>query len=96
MFGERALKSPLYGIGHIPEDVGKIEAIVCSLSWNDREILILRYQRRLSFREIGERISRAKSVAQDRLRSAENEVHRKYAENSCQRRPTMLHSVQAQ
>lgn len=80
MFGERCLKSPLFGIGHIPDDVAKVERAVCALEWIDREILILRYQRRLSFSEMALRISRAKWTARDRLRTAENLVHYKLRE----------------
>lgn len=83
MFGERCLKSPLFGIGHIPDDVAKVERAVCALEWIDREILILRYQRRLSFSEMGERISRSKWTARDRLRAAENYVHIELQKKTC-------------
>jgi hypothetical protein len=93
MFGERALKSPLYGIGHIPPDVARVEYCVCLLEWIDREILILRYQRRLSYAEMGERIHRVKSVAIDRLRVAENELHRRLHEKYCADRPISVYPV---
>jgi hypothetical protein len=52
MFGERALKTPLHGSGHIPDDVAEVEAAVCLLEWFYRSALIYRYQRRLSFEAI--------------------------------------------
>lgn len=93
MFGERALKSPLFGIGHIPQDVALVEQCVCTLEWIDREILILRYQRRLSYAQMAMRIHRTKSTAIDRLEVAENEVHRRLQENYCADRPIRVYTV---
>lgn len=55
MFGERALKTPLHGIGHIPPDVQEVESAVCRAEWHHRQALIYRYQRHLSWSEIGEK-----------------------------------------
>lgn len=93
MFGERCLKSPLFGIGHIPEDVAKVEYAVCRLEWIDREILILRYQRRLTFVEMGVRISRSRWTARDRLRTAENEVHHELQRKASLGSPTSIRFV---
>ena len=49
MFGERALKTHLFGSGHIPSDVWLVEQAVCKIAWDHRNALILRYQRRLAF-----------------------------------------------
>lgn len=54
MFGERALKTPLHGVGHIPPDVAEVEAIICKLEWFHRSALIARYQRHMTWTEIGE------------------------------------------
>ncbi len=83
MFGERALKTPLYSSSHMPEDVAKIEKIVCGLEWIDREILILKYVQRLKTGEMAERIHRRRQTAWDRLMAAEREVRRKWTEMSC-------------
>ena len=52
MFGERALKMPLFGSGHIPADVWQVEQAVCKIEWEYRHVLILRYQRHLTFGHI--------------------------------------------
>lgn len=54
MFGERALKTPLHGIGHIPPDVMEVEQIICGLEWFHRSALIARYQRHLTWTKMGE------------------------------------------
>src|SRR5216683_6242677 len=52
MFGERCLKTALFGIGHIPPDVLEVEWAVCRLEWELRFVLILRYQRHLPWSRI--------------------------------------------
>lgn len=75
MFGERALKTPLYGAGHIPIDVWAVEQAVCRILWPQRNALILRYQRRLSFGEVGYRLGCHARTAKVRVRAAEDAVH---------------------
>jgi|GEM_PF-5936831 len=89
MFGERALKAPLYGIGHIPPDVMKVERAVCCLSPDDRDVIIYRYQWHMSFPQMGIRIGRTRWVAQRRLQRAEQAVHNEFVKSStCSPAPT--------
>ena len=74
MFGERALKTPLYGTDHIPPEVAIIEAAVCRLAWADRDILIMRYQRHLTFVKMGQRLGKSRWTAKSLLRRAEDAV----------------------
>lgn len=75
MFGERALKSPLHGIGYVPDEIMRIEKAVCSLTFEHRDMIIQRYQRHLNFKKLGEWIGRDWRTARDRLKAAEHEVH---------------------
>ncbi len=77
MFGERCLKTALFGIGHIPPDVLEVEWAVCRLEWELRFVLILRYQRHLPWSRIGRVIDRDWRTAKNRIQQAENEVHHK-------------------
>lgn len=78
MFGERALKSPLYGIGYVPDEVMRIEQAVCALCWEYREMIIQHYHRKLNFKKLGEWIGRDWRTARDRLKAAEHEVHQNF------------------
>lgn len=82
MFGERALKTALFGIGYIPPDVIRVEWAVCQLQWELRFVLILRYQRHLPFARIGRVIDLDWRTARTRTQRAENEVHHKLSKNS--------------
>lgn len=75
MFGERALKTPLFGSGHIPTSVWDIERAVCKIAWEHRNALILRYQRRLTFGHIASRMGCQTRTARARVRTAEHAVH---------------------
>lgn len=77
MFGERALKTALFGIGYIPPDVLEVELVVCRLEWELRFVLILRYQRHLPWSRIGRVIDRDWRTARTRTQAAEAEVHHK-------------------
>lgn len=90
MFGERALKTPLYGAGHIPADVWAVERAVCAILWAHRNALILRYQRRLSFGEVGYRIGCHARTAKARVRMAEDAVHHELTKKSCELSPTVV------
>ena len=90
MFGERCLKAPLFGVGYIPPDVHDVEQCVCRLYWPSRQILILRYQRRMTFVQMGESINRTRWAAKDRLLAAESEVHHLLQKKSCSRTPTSI------
>jgi hypothetical protein len=83
MFGERALKTALFGIGYIPPDVMRVEWAVCGLVWDLRFVLILRYQRQLPWSRIALVIDRDWRTARNRTQLAENEVHHNlYAKSS--------------
>ena len=56
MFGERALKTPLYGLEYIPPDIEITDKAVCAVDFYDRNVIILRYQRHLSFRELARKL----------------------------------------
>ena len=51
MFGERALKTPLYGPDDGPPDILETDKAVCRLEAQERIILIERYQWRWQIRE---------------------------------------------
>lgn len=51
MFGERALKSPLYGEENPDPGVMAVDAIVCRLEPKDRSIVIRKFQHRWTVRE---------------------------------------------
>lgn len=76
MFGERALKTPLYGAGHCPEGIAEIEQAVCRLSFDDRYIIIQRWQRRRSYLELAKMIGVTRYRVFRLLKEAEAEVHR--------------------
>lgn len=83
MFGERALKTPLFGVDHIPPDVLEMEYAVCRLHFDDRMIIIHRWQRRMSYRQIALRIGKSHSQIGSMLRLAEAEVHRQLEMGAC-------------
>lgn len=74
-FGERALKMPLFGIGHIPDDIMAAEQAVCRMDWFSRRVIILRYQRHLGFRALGVKLDCNWRTARKRLQQAEDEAH---------------------
>lgn len=76
MFGERALKTPLHGIGHIPPDVADVEAVVCKLEWFHRAALIARYQRRLNWTKMGEYFGTSWRSARKTVTQAEDLVEK--------------------
>ena len=45
MFGERTLKTPLYGTGDMPADVAMTEKAVCAVQLTARLLIIQKYQR---------------------------------------------------
>lgn len=83
MFGERALKTPLFGSGHIPPDVWAVEQAVCRIAWEHRSALILRYQRRLTFGLIASKMGCQTRTARARIRQAEHAVHHELASRTC-------------
>jgi DNA-directed RNA polymerase specialized sigma subunit len=93
MFGERALKTPLYGIDHAPADILEMEAAVCRLEFADRDIIIQRWQRRRTFRQMAEYLGVSRWTIGRRIRQAESEVHRQLEENSLLFAPHMLSVV---
>lgn len=93
MFGERALKTPLFGSGHIPTSVWDIERAVCKIAWDHRNALILRYQRRLTFGHIASRMGCQTRTARARVRTAEHAVHHELSEKSGPTAQEVLESV---
>jgi hypothetical protein len=83
MFGERALKTPLFGSGHIPRDVWQVEEAVCKIAWEYRQIIIYRYQRHLTFGHIASRLHCQTRTARARVRTAEHAVHHELTEKAC-------------
>lgn len=76
MFGERALKTPLYGATHTPDDVAELERVVCQLEYTDRYIIIQRWQRHRSYRELANLVGVSTWRVSQLLKEAEAEVHR--------------------
>jgi hypothetical protein len=74
MFGERCLKAPLYGTEEMPPDVWLVERAVCDIKFYHRFLLILRYQRHVSFEDIGERFDCSPRTARRHLEDAEYAV----------------------
>lgn len=75
MFGERALKTPLFGIGHAPDGVLEMERAVCQLTYDERSVLVQRYQRRLSHRKLAVFLGCSVWETGRRIREAEESVH---------------------
>lgn len=90
MFGERALKTPLFGVDHAPPDILEMEAVVCRLEFDDRHIIILRWQRGMTFGQIGQSLGVSRWTVRRRLQMAESEVHRLFESGPCQRAPTLV------
>jgi hypothetical protein len=76
MFGERALKTPLYGAGHIPDGIAEIEHAVCMLDFAERYIIIQRWCRHRSYRELALLVGVSVWRISGLLKDAETEVHR--------------------
>lgn len=81
-FGNRALGSPLVGMGNVPDEVWRIETAICEVPFEDREVIIQRYQRRRSFGAIGRQLGRSRWAAMRRLKRAEVAVHHRLDCNS--------------
>lgn len=52
MFGERALKTPMYAVGDASPDVLEVDAAVRKIGCADRALLLARYQLRMHWKEI--------------------------------------------
>jgi DNA-directed RNA polymerase specialized sigma24 family protein len=78
MFGERALKSPLYGKTHMPAEIAEIEHAVCRLEYADRYLIIQAYCRRKDFKEIGIDVGVSAWRAKRLLWRAEAQLQRQY------------------
>lgn len=98
MFGERALKTPLYGVGHIPDGIAEMEMAVCSLDFDERYLIIQRWQRHRSYRELAKMVGVSTWRVSRLLKDAESEVHRTldmvYA--ACAAKQTVLNQAHAQ
>lgn len=79
MFGERCLKSPLFGLGYTPNDIMLMEQAVCFLTFQERELIIQRWQRKRTFRQIGEHVGCDHTTAMRRLHRAENDLGQLFA-----------------
>jgi hypothetical protein len=80
MFGERALKSPLFGIGHIPDGVLEVEIAVCRLHWDGRQVIIYRWQWHRTYRQMAALLHCSTWSVARRLRAAEGEIDRQLDE----------------
>ena len=78
MFGERALKTPLFGITHIPDGIAEMEAAVCALGFDDRYIIIQRWCRHRSYRQLARQVGVSTWRLSRLLKNAEAEIHRQY------------------
>jgi hypothetical protein len=81
MFGERALKSPLYSSDYAPPDVYRMEITVCRLEPYDRGLIIQRWQRRCSYRQMAAIFHLSFKTIDRDLKAAESEVHRLFDAN---------------
>ena len=81
MFGERALKTPLYGATYIRPDIAEAECAVCRIPYPERFILIQRYQYHLNLGQLGHLLEVSRWTARRRLADAESsvEIELKYA-----------------
>lgn len=75
MFGERALKSPLYDHGEAPPEVTLCDRAVCALDPQNRRIIILKFQSKASYRAMAEAIGIHLKDVRERLDGAIGEVH---------------------
>ncbi len=75
-FGERALKSPVFLAGAAPDGVLEVEMAVCALDVEDRDLIIQRWQRHMTFEQIAERHGYSRMTAARKLKAAESEFHR--------------------
>jgi hypothetical protein len=78
MFGERALKTPLYASTYAPPDVLEMDRAVGMVEPGERRIIIHRYLWRMSHTELGERWGLTRNKARHRLEAAEYAVHAAY------------------
>ena len=76
MFGERALKTPLYGVGHVPEGIAEMEAAVCRLEFDQRYIIIQKWQRHRNWTQLSKMVGVSSWRIRKLLQAAEAEVHR--------------------
>lgn len=83
MFGERTLKTPLFGPGETPLEVLEVERAVCRLHWGLRYALIQRYQRMATWEVIARRMNCDWRTAKGTVQRAEDDVHRNLSEMSC-------------
>jgi len=93
MFGERALKTPLFGTGHIPDGVWEMEKAVCALTQEERDIIIQRWQRHRTYRYIAERLGYSRWTIGRRIRAAEAEVHRQLEQIYCTAAPLSVNAM---
>jgi hypothetical protein len=81
MFGERTLKTPLYGAHEAPPDIYRMELAVCALEPYGRILIIQRWQRRASYRQIAKTVGLSFKTVDRDLKYAEAEVHRIFDED---------------
>jgi predicted DNA-binding protein (UPF0251 family) len=87
---ERALNTPLFGAGHIPDDVMRVEMAVCNLSFEEREAIIQRYQRKQTDEQIGRWLGVSRWTAKRRLKQAERAVHLDLSRDPSRSAPTSV------
>jgi DNA-directed RNA polymerase specialized sigma24 family protein len=75
MFGERALKTPLFPTDYCPPDVVQIEAAVCQVDPDERQIIISRYQWHMTVTQMAHRLGCSRSSARRKIDKAQWAVH---------------------
>lgn len=83
-FADRVQKSALFGSGDAPQDILEMERIVCMLEYTQRYLIIQRWQRHLSYRQLAKDLGVSTWRASRLLKDAESEVNRLYTSRACQ------------
>src|SRR5271169_1773348 len=78
MFGERALKTPLFASTYAPADVLEMDRAVGLIEPDERRMVIHRYLWRMTHSELANRWGLTRHKARHRVESAEYAVHVAY------------------
>jgi DNA-directed RNA polymerase specialized sigma24 family protein len=76
MFGERALKTPLYGKTEMPYGIAEMEHAVCMLTFDQRYVIVQWYCRHRRVGELARLVGVSRWRAMRLVKDAESEVHR--------------------
>jgi DNA-directed RNA polymerase specialized sigma24 family protein len=78
MFGERALRSPVYGGASMPPDIAKIDAAIGGLDFYSYEVIRKYYVDGLNYRRLAKHFQVKLWSVSRILRDAEKAVHSHY------------------